>query len=119
MKDRGKGACFKQIYSAHSGIFSLILIFFSFIGFFYPLIHNIDENFSGNFQQSNPPFPRCAATVNAYALVVGINDYPGTELDLSYCVADANSFDSMLQGLGFPTANIEKLTVRCQVNLSI
>ncbi len=88
------------------------IIFLAFFGIFHlNLINNFDNKQTlGNLNRSDPQLPRCASTVNAYALVIGINDYPGTENDLSYCAADANSFDSMLQGIGFPGANIEKLT---------
>ena len=34
-----------------------------------------------------------------YALVIGINDYPGNSNDLQYCVADANLMTSVLTGM--------------------
>ncbi|MFU2488593.1 caspase family protein [Thauera sp. WH-1] len=35
------------------------------------------------------------------ALCIGINDYPGTDSDLSGCVNDARDWSAMLQGRGF------------------
>jgi hypothetical protein len=37
------------------------------------------------------------------ALCIGINDYPGTQNDLTGCVNDANDWAAMLQGRGFGT----------------
>lgn len=36
-----------------------------------------------------------------YGLVIGINDYPGTDSDLSGCVNDANDWKSVLEKRGF------------------
>lgn len=41
-----------------------------------------------------------------YALCIGINDYPGTDNDLSGCVNDANDWAAALKGRGF---NVEKM----------
>ena len=42
-----------------------------------------------------------------YAIVIGINDYPGTSSDLQYAIADVNSvIDSLTNYYGFKTSNI-------------
>jgi hypothetical protein len=44
---------------------------------------------------------------NYSAVLVGINDYPGVELDLPYSVNEINSFkDTLLQGLNWDESNI-------------
>src|SRR5512139_430684 len=44
-----------------------------------------------------------------YALVAGINDYPGTGNDLSYCVPDALGVADMLRANGFAPADVTTL----------
>lgn len=51
-------------------------------------------------------------TGQRYALVMGINDYPGSASDLSYCVADAWAVRDVLVAYGFPSANITFLQDR-------
>jgi len=41
-----------------------------------------------------------------YALCIGINDYPGTDSDLSGCVNDANDWGAALQKRGFTVAKM-------------
>jgi hypothetical protein len=46
-----------------------------------------------------------------YAVVIGINDYPGTSSDLQYTVADANEMSYVLTNIyGFPAKNVTELT---------
>ena len=40
------------------------------------------------------------------ALCIGINDYPGTQNDLSGCVNDANDWTAVLSGRGFDITNL-------------
>ncbi len=48
---------------------------------------------------------------NKYAIVIGINDYPGSSSDLQYCVSDADSMVSALTSLyGYQSENIEYIT---------
>jgi len=41
-----------------------------------------------------------------YGLVIGINDYPGTDSDLAGCVNDANDWKKILEGRGFTVARL-------------
>lgn len=41
-----------------------------------------------------------------YALVVGINDYPGTQNDLTGCLRDVQNMTAFLSSQGFPQENI-------------
>lgn len=41
-----------------------------------------------------------------YALCIGINDYPGTDSDLSDCVNDANDWAAVLKTKGFVTSKL-------------
>jgi metacaspase-1 len=51
------------------------------------------------------------STSQKYAVVIGINDYPGTGSDLQYCVADATLMTDVLHNqYGFPTENIKTIT---------
>lgn len=55
--------------------------------------------------------PLCGGT--KYALVMGINDYPGTSSDLSFCVADAESVRTVLvDHYGFTSGNVTFLKDR-------
>jgi len=47
---------------------------------------------------------------NKYAVVVGINDYPGTGSDLLYTVADADEMSLVLTTYGFSANNVNELT---------
>ncbi|MFD1691434.1 caspase family protein [Azotobacter chroococcum] len=40
------------------------------------------------------------------ALCIGINDYPGTDSDLSGCVNDAHDWAAVLQGYGFNVSTL-------------
>lgn len=55
--------------------------------------------------------PSSLTPKNAYAIVIGIEDYPGTSNDLDYCVDDASDISSLLQNnYNFKPANIHYLT---------
>ena len=56
---------------------------------------------------SPPPFVRArrGGPGDVFALVVGINDYPGSKHDLGAAVADADTVDAALAGFGVPAAN--------------
>lgn len=47
-------------------------------------------------QDTQDPHTSALDTRTAYAIVVGVEDYPGSVFDLSYCVDDANSIYSKL-----------------------
>ncbi|BAL80796.1 caspase family protein [Caldisericum exile] len=48
---------------------------------------------------------------NKYAIVIGINDYPGTSNDLNFCVADALSMkEALTTKYGYETTNIYLIT---------
>lgn len=51
-----------------------------------------------------------ATATNVFALVIGINDYPGTRYDLHAAVADADDMAAALLHYGVPAANIDLLT---------
>jgi len=51
------------------------------------------------------PFSGSRARGGVYALVVGIDDYPGSRSDLRSAVADADTIDAALNGFGVPAAN--------------
>ena len=46
-----------------------------------------------------------AQGVGTWAVIVGINDYPGTRSDLRSAVNDANDMDAALAGMGVPAQN--------------
>jgi hypothetical protein len=48
---------------------------------------------------------RRGAPGEVFALVVGIDDYPGRGSDLSFAIADADAIDAALAGFGVPAAN--------------
>lgn len=55
-----------------------------------------------------PPFEEArsgAGDGEVFALVIGIDDYPGTSSDLRSAVADADLVDAALAGFGVPAAN--------------
>ena len=56
---------------------------------------------------SPPPFAaaRRGGPGDVLALVVGINDYPGSRYDLGAAVADADAVEAALVGFGVPAAN--------------
>lgn len=63
---------------------------------------------TGELAPAVPPprlFSRASAPGGVYALVVGIDDYPGSESDLRSAVADADTIDAALSGFGVPAAN--------------
>jgi hypothetical protein len=48
---------------------------------------------------------RQAASGEVFALIIGIDDYPGTSADLGAAVADADAIDAALHGFGVPAGN--------------
>lgn len=69
-----------------------------------------DDDLAGELAPAVPaPAPFRAARVGrpgeVFALIVGINDYPGTRSDLRAAVADADTVDAALDGFGVPDAN--------------
>jgi hypothetical protein len=48
---------------------------------------------------------RSASTGEVFALVIGIDDYPGRSADLGSAVADADTIDAALEGFGVPDGN--------------
>lgn len=69
-----------------------------------------DDGLTGELAPVRPgPNPFAAARAGrpgeVFALVVGINDYPGTRHDLGAAVADADTVDQALAGFGVPAAN--------------
>ena len=54
--------------------------------------------------------PSAGSASNVYALVIGINDYPGTQYDLHAAVADAHDMTAALLKYGVPATNIDQLT---------
>lgn len=54
--------------------------------------------------------------MSKYALCIGINDYPGTDSDLSGCVNDANDWAAELAGRGF---SVRKLIDREATNTAL
>jgi len=60
---------------------------------------------------SLPQSTSAVATLDKLAVLVGINDYDGTQNDLRYCVNDINDvYDVLVNKYGFPANNIMKLT---------
>lgn len=69
-----------------------------------------DDGLTGELAPVLPaPAPYAAARPGrpgeVFALVVGINDYPGTRHDLGAAVADADTVDQALAGFGVPAGN--------------
>jgi len=63
---------------------------------------------AGELAPAEPPPPTYGGPGRpgeVYALVVGIDDYPGTRADLRWAVADAETVDLALEGFGVPAAN--------------
>ncbi|MGB9693783.1 MAG: caspase family protein, partial [Fervidobacterium sp.] len=77
--------------------------------------------------QGGKPSPTAATgtlgdqcTGTKYAIVIGINDYPGTANDLQYCVYDANSMVLALEEVyGYSSANIAYITNSGATHLNI
>ncbi|NHK33058.1 MAG: hypothetical protein FK730_17045 [Asgard group archaeon] len=66
------------------------------------LLDEESESLNENLRLSSPLPPK-----NAYAIVIGISDYPGSDNDLSYCDDDAQDVYSMLiNDYNFKTENI-------------
>lgn len=68
------------------------------------------ETFTGEVAPAAPvPAPFTGASGGlpgeTFALVVGIDDYPGDQADLDYATADASAVDAALGGFGVPAAN--------------
>jgi len=63
-----------------------------------------------NYEDLNLSSPKSSALLNskdAYAIVVGISDYPGTSADLSYCDDDSQDIYSMLiNDFNFKSENV-------------
>jgi hypothetical protein len=69
-----------------------------------------DDSLGGELAPALPaPVPYEAARPGqvgeVFALVVGIDDYPGRQSDLQAAVADADTVDAALAGFGVPVAN--------------
>lgn len=69
----------------------------------------ISKNNSPTLDQPKP-VTSVLATRTAYAIVIGVEDYPGTLYDLNYCVDDANSiYSRLLNNYGFDEIYIHLL----------
>jgi hypothetical protein len=69
-----------------------------------------DDGLAGELAPAVPaPVPFASAapdgTGEVYALIVGVNDYPGGRSDLAAAVADADAVDAALAGFGVPAGN--------------
>lgn len=69
-----------------------------------------DDGLTGELAPVVPtPAPFGAARAShpgeVFALIIGINDYPGTKSDLGAAVADADTIEAALAGFGVPAAN--------------
>lgn len=62
-------------------------------------INNVSINLrsSGTTVPPDDPGEPPAGSIDVYAVLVGIEDYPGSSYDLSYCVDDANDLKQALQ----------------------
>ncbi len=61
----------------------------------------------------SPPSPAAVEPGDwpeGFAVVVGINDYPGTSNDLSYCVPDATGVSALLPKVGFTPEHVVMVT---------
>jgi hypothetical protein len=71
---------------------------------------NLDQNELTNYDELNLNSPKSSALLDskdAYAIVVGISDYPGSTSDLLYCDDDAQDVYSMLiNDFNFKTENV-------------
>ncbi|MHA1460164.1 MAG: caspase family protein, partial [Promethearchaeota archaeon] len=69
-----------------------------------------NENELTNYEELNFDPPKTSAPLDskeAYAIVVGVSDYPGTSADLSYCDDDSQDIYSMLiNDFNFKTENV-------------
>jgi hypothetical protein len=68
------------------------------------------EELVGELAEPIAPPPTFAATPSSdehdvYALLIGIDDYPGQRSDLRSAVADVDTIDAALQGFNVPTGN--------------
>ncbi|MGQ0520539.1 MAG: caspase family protein [Actinomycetota bacterium] len=52
-----------------------------------------------------PPAPGSSQSGGTWAVIIGIDDYPGTRSDLRSAVNDANDVDTALAGMGVPATN--------------
>lgn len=66
-------------------------------------LNNIyDQDYSKFLKSSDPLIQK-----NAYAIVIGISDYPGSDYDLSYCDDDAlDVYDMLIDEYNFKSENI-------------
>lgn len=60
--------------------------------------------------QTAPPRPAAATGTGTWALVVGINDYPGANHDLRFAVNDADDAERALERFGVPSS--QRLVLR-------
>jgi len=51
------------------------------------------------------PVPAASGSGEVFALIIGIDDYPGSSADLRAAVADADTIDAALDGFGVPDGN--------------
>ncbi len=101
--------------------FCIAFVFALAIGFTIPLLASAITSHAPATTSPAPIAPAAQAPAGpsiageppnlprGYALVAGINDYPGTGNDLTYCVPDANGVADMLKNNGFAPANVYTL----------
>lgn len=66
---------------------------------------NLPRVRSAGARSPRPAYPAVAREGGVWAVVVGIDDYPGTDADLKAAVADAREVDSALAAYGVPLAH--------------
>ncbi len=95
----------KQFYNSRSILFLFFLIAFSsiVIGFFIYFYSDsnietrlFNQNIQGKNNESELKISDYLDPINAYAIIIGISDYPGSINDLSYCDDDARDVYSLL-----------------------
>ena len=83
-------------------IFCLFCFGFPLFGYFQQYSSSSHDNYYQNLETSAP-----LAAKEAYAIVVGISDYPGYDNDLSYCDDDARDvYDMLIDDYNFKAENI-------------
>ena len=71
------------------------------------LKYNVLEEINGISNDYNSKDPSSLSTKNAYAIVVGVENYPGYDYDLQYCADDASEIRSyLISGCNFKSSNI-------------
>ena len=72
--------------------------------------YRVENKVTKHFEDLNNATPKSSDTLtakNAYAIVIGISDYPGTSADLSYCDDDSLDIYSMLiNDFNFKSENV-------------